>query len=194
MVLGFGFFATQAMLSYRFFPFGKRANKILHGVWHSCAIIFISTGLVAVFKYHNYRNIANLYSMHSWFGIATLTLFFSQYVLGFLVYFFPGAHPTTRKAILPVHICIGVFAYISGIFTIESGITEKNEFLGCSYSLNKTDTDPAAYYMDIPAGCRVSGGLGLVLFFMCVCVVNAIIDIHPPPKRDPLLESFGDRA
>ena len=35
-------------------------------------------GLIAVFQYHNHRNKANLWSMHSWFGLLTIVLFLLQ--------------------------------------------------------------------------------------------------------------------
>jgi len=184
MIIGIGFFCTQGLLAYRFFRFGKRINKLLHGISHACAVVCVALGLTAVFHYKNEKEYANLYSMHSWLGIFTVTLFFGQYVVGFLLFYFPGASNQLRKEILPFHITLGLFIYFCAIFTIENGITQKNQSLGCSYTVSSVDNDPASHYSSIPAGCRVSGGLGITVLLLSLFTAYAIMDLRPVDLKE----------
>lgn len=52
--------------------------KIAHASLHLLAFLLTVLGLVAVFRYHNSRRIANLYSLHSWLGITTVFFFACQ--------------------------------------------------------------------------------------------------------------------
>lgn len=49
----------------------------------------------------------NLYTLHSWIGFATMTLFFVQYFGGFYAYLFPTASGPFRSALLPYHVLAG---------------------------------------------------------------------------------------
>lgn len=39
---------------------------------------YISSGIVAVFDFHNHNKIPNMYSLHSWCGMLTFVLFCVQ--------------------------------------------------------------------------------------------------------------------
>lgn len=52
--------------------------KLLHAVLTLTAFILVVLGLVAVFEFHNKKEIASMYSLHSWLGLATVLLFSSQ--------------------------------------------------------------------------------------------------------------------
>lgn len=52
--------------------------KLLHAALMLIALILSIVGLYAVFDFHNTSNIPNLYSLHSWIGIAAAALFAIQ--------------------------------------------------------------------------------------------------------------------
>ena len=52
--------------------------KLLHAALMFIALVLSIVGLCAVFDFHNAKNIANLYSLHSWIGIAATALFAIQ--------------------------------------------------------------------------------------------------------------------
>merc|ERR1712224_436840 len=119
-------------------------------------------GLFATIKWHKLANKADLYSLHSWLGIATVTMFSAQYLAGFWHFFFPGSRMETRRAYYPMHVFFGIFTYFLANFTILTGITEKNYLLKCWYKMSwdTKDYNPAQYYTRIPLGCRISNGVG----------------------------------
>ena len=81
------------MLAFRAFPFDKIINRRVRYLWHTGGIAFMVAGLLAVFTYTNDRNQANLWSLHSWMGIVTITLYLAQYILGGYLFFFEQADP-----------------------------------------------------------------------------------------------------
>eukprot|EP00640_Fibrocapsa_japonica_P004342 CAMPEP_0113942982 /NCGR_PEP_ID=MMETSP1339-20121228/14993_1 /TAXON_ID=94617 /ORGANISM="Fibrocapsa japonica" /LENGTH=230 /DNA_ID=CAMNT_0000947697 /DNA_START=250 /DNA_END=942 /DNA_ORIENTATION=+ /assembly_acc=CAM_ASM_000762 len=177
MVWGMVICYAEAMLSYRAFPLGKATNKIIHLVLQTLATFFICMGLYAVFKNHNDGLVANLYSLHSWLGIATVVLFFHQWVLGFAAFWLGAASPETKKAYLPVHVYLGVLTFFSAIITVESGITEKLAWLGCGYKVTEPDYNPASHYDLIPAGCKVANWLGMCILVLAGCAGVAVMDL-----------------
>jgi hypothetical protein len=58
--------------------------------------------------------------------------YLSQWIFGFVVFFFPGAAPNVRKGVLPWHILFGLFVYILALATAELGFLEKLTFLQSS--------------------------------------------------------------
>ena len=66
--------AVNAALAYRVFPFTHDTSKAVHGALHVLTLVLWSTALAAVVKSHNDRSppLQNFYSLHSWFGLATI--------------------------------------------------------------------------------------------------------------------------
>ncbi|CAM9314981.1 unnamed protein product [Pylaiella littoralis] len=180
MVAGLVVAYTHGILAYRALPMSRETNKVFHNAFMFTAVILVSLGLYAVFEYHNEELYANLYSMHSWTGIVVVTLFYANYVGGFLN-FFAGVTPAhTKAAYVPNHVFIGIFTYFGAAFTAIIGIQDKNSALGCGYDFTLTEPDynPAAHYWDIYAGCRLSNGLGIVIILTCLFATYAVMDVH----------------
>lgn len=64
-----------AIISYKALTLRKEVKKLIHLVLHAIALILGIIGIYAAFKYHNESSIANLYSLHSWIGIAVISLY-----------------------------------------------------------------------------------------------------------------------
>eukprot|EP00465_Bigelowiella_longifila_P000445 CAMPEP_0185282280 /NCGR_PEP_ID=MMETSP1359-20130426/67183_1 /TAXON_ID=552665 /ORGANISM="Bigelowiella longifila, Strain CCMP242" /LENGTH=241 /DNA_ID=CAMNT_0027877803 /DNA_START=348 /DNA_END=1070 /DNA_ORIENTATION=- len=128
MTTGFCFCTTQAVLSYAL-PLPKLVNKMLHLIWHTLAWIFSAIGLYAVFKFHNENNIVNLYSSHSWFGMATIVLYGMEY-LGGLAFLMPEKFISlqSRKLLLLFHRFLGIATLVFSFATVAMGILEKVTF------------------------------------------------------------------
>lgn len=63
--------------------------KLVHMLFHACAIPCIALGFLAVFDSHNLSEppYPNFYSLHTWLGLITMGMFGLQFVVGFFRYF-----------------------------------------------------------------------------------------------------------
>ncbi|XP_066352570.1 probable ascorbate-specific transmembrane electron transporter 1 [Miscanthus floridulus] len=129
MVLGPIVLAGEAILSYRSLPLARDARKKVHLALHAAGLAAGVLGVYAVFKFHVESGIPNLYSLHSWVGIAAITLYGVQWTAGFLTYFFPGASPATRRRTLPWHAVFGLLIFVLAIGTAQLGFLEKLTFM-----------------------------------------------------------------
>nr|XP_043627090.1 probable ascorbate-specific transmembrane electron transporter 1 [Erigeron canadensis] len=129
MVLGFIIFSGEAMIIYKAIPARRQALKVMHLILHLIALGSGIFGVYTVFKFHNELNIPHMYTLHSWIGLSTISLFGLQWLLGFATFLFPGAESTTRAKIAPWHIFFGVVIFLMAIVTAETGLTEKFIFL-----------------------------------------------------------------
>jgi len=128
MFIGFIFLSSQAILAYKIIPAKKEVQKSLHLALLGSAIVLGAIGIYAVFKFHNESKIKNMYSLHSWLGIATISLFGLQWIAALLAFVYPGASKPRRDAIYPWHVFLGIFLYALAIGTAEIGILEKLTF------------------------------------------------------------------
>ncbi|XP_047136275.1 lysosomal membrane ascorbate-dependent ferrireductase CYB561A3 [Hydra vulgaris] len=129
MVTGMVLFNGNAAIAYRFF---RNQNKLKIKVLHGCTqlIVFICAviGLVAVFDYHNAAKIPNMYSMHSWIGIASVSLFACQLLFGFVGFLYPKFSDDYRQIYLKSHVYFGIVIFALAIAACVTGLTEKMLF------------------------------------------------------------------
>ncbi|KAF0899549.1 hypothetical protein E2562_020755 [Oryza meyeriana var. granulata] len=134
MLLGLVVLAAEAILSYRSFPqhmilISRDARKKTHLALHAVALALGVLGVYAVFKYHAEADIPNLYSLHSWIGIATISLYALHWLAAFLTFFFPGASQATRRSAVPWHAILGLLVFALAIGNAQLGFLEKLTFL-----------------------------------------------------------------
>ncbi|CAL4968000.1 unnamed protein product [Urochloa decumbens] len=181
MLIGFIIIGSEAIMVYKVFPtLHHDTAKLIHLILHGIALVLGAVGIYFAFKNHNESGIANLYSLHSWIGIGTITLYGIQWIFGFVTFFFPGAAPNLRKSLLPWHILFGLFVYILALANAELGFLEKLTFLE-SGGLDKYGTE--AFLVNFTA-------LVVVLFGASV-VISAITParLEEPQGYAPIPES-----
>eukprot|EP01041_Mallomonas_annulata_P013399 gene13399-28413_t len=175
MTTAFGFCLVQAILAYRLLPFSHKVQKYIHGTSHA---IGLTCAFIGISKIVNVRNtdppFSNFASLHSWLGLTTLTLYVQNYVLGFLHFFLPIFSLEMKKLYLPNHKYLGFMTLVVAVITMEAGIIQRNGTGGCDYKVSSVDTNPASHYLNIPAGCRLSSGLGIILVLILLLVGFAI--------------------
>ncbi|CAI9785535.1 unnamed protein product [Fraxinus pennsylvanica] len=103
MFFGFIFMAGQAMMAYKTVRAERKVQKFVHAFFHSVALCLGIVGLHAAFKFHERSNIPNLYSLHSWIGITTFSLFCLQWLFGITLFLFPSGSDYTRRRAAPWH-------------------------------------------------------------------------------------------
>eukprot|EP00066_Takifugu_rubripes_P002401 XP_003964313.1 PREDICTED: cytochrome b561 [Takifugu rubripes] len=174
MVLGLVFLQGDAILVYRVFHNeAKRNIKILHGIIHLLALGISIIGFVAVFNFHKVAKIPDMYSLHSWVGMATIVLFFLQWVMGLLFFLFPVASSWLRASYLPIHVFCGLGLLVMSIGSCLLGITEKLLFSLPTYS------------QFIPEGVLANVlGVLLVCFGGVVCYMVTKEDYRRPPNPE----------
>ncbi|XP_015360273.1 transmembrane ascorbate-dependent reductase CYB561 [Marmota marmota marmota] len=175
MVIGMIFLQGDALLVYRVFrKEAKRTTKALHGLLHVFAFIIALVGLVAVFDYHKKKSYADLYSLHSWFGILVFVLYFVQWFMGFSFFLFPGASFSLRSRYRPQHIFFGATIFLLSVGTALLGLKEALLFkLGSQYSTFQ------------PEGVLANVlGLLLACFGVTVLYILAQADWKRPPQAE----------
>jgi cytochrome b-561 len=172
-------FMTLASLTFRMKCYASNRSilKLIHGVKWTIAAVCGAVGVTAVFLSHNdaVPPIANLYSLHSWIGVATILLYLYQFSSGTLFFGFSIQSSSQQRAMMmSFHRYLGPCIYIITGTTILLGIQEKEGFVGCSYQVTTPDYNPLVHYFDIPLACRISHGLGLVVLLMMTSTTFAL--------------------
>merc|ERR1712136_61035 len=127
MVLGMVVLFGEAAVVYRVFrDFDRFKVKILHAILLSLGVACIVMGIYLIFNHHN-KTVGerNLYSTHSWIGIVTIIVFGLQFLLGFLIFLFPGGSPKIRAVYLKLHQFFGPTLLVGVFGSCISGINEK---------------------------------------------------------------------
>lgn len=157
----FIFFYGNAAITYRMTRHMKKFNaKLLHGAVNLLAFVFAVLGLVAVFRFHNHMLIPNMYSLHSWIGLITVTLYACQLVFAFVSFLYPKiADDNIRSAYLEIHVFFGVVMLALVVAAVFSGITEKMLF-----------AFKAEYSQFVPVG-YVANFLGVLIAVFVMMVV-----------------------
>ncbi|NXN99922.1 CYBR1 reductase, partial [Rhinopomastus cyanomelas] len=128
VITGFVFIQGIALIVYRL-PWTWKCSKLLmkfiHAGLNTIAMILAIVSMVAVFEFHNARNIPNMYSLHSWIGLTAVIFYSLQLVLGFAVFLLPFAPVPLRAALMPIHVYSGQTIFATVIATALMGITEK---------------------------------------------------------------------
>lgn len=184
---------SMAIVSFRVLPLGKPVNKAMHVMWHCGALFCLIVGLVAVFKSHNTKVAGikpNLYSLHSWVGMAVTLLFGQNYCMGLIMFGTNFMPLEIKQAYMPYHRFLGETAFYFAVAAIESGLMEKNTFSGCTYTVGHKDYNPAENYLEIPAGCRLTNGIGMLILALVLCVTFVLSDLFIKRKDSDLTSSM----
>ncbi|XP_042024551.1 probable transmembrane ascorbate ferrireductase 3 [Salvia splendens] len=125
MFFGFIFMAGEAMMAYKTVKAEWQVRKFVHLFFHLVAMVLGIVGLHAAFKYHDQVGLTDMYSLHSWIGIGTFTLFCAQWLVGLAV-FLPRSSPSHSKAMIaPWHVNGGQALLFMAIATALTGLMEK---------------------------------------------------------------------
>ncbi|XVF02992.1 hypothetical protein REPUB_Repub04eG0222300 [Reevesia pubescens] len=133
MFCGFIFLSGEAMMVYKTAKTGHFAQKVVHLILHIGAFVLGVVGISAVFRFHDMANVEDLYSLHSWIGIATISLFALQWLAGLFTYMFRQPE-TTKATLLPWHICSGRTLLYMSIAAALTGLMEKATFMNLRHS------------------------------------------------------------
>lgn len=92
-----------------------------HLLTHTGALACAVLGVVAAFKSHTLKRptpMSDLYSSHSYLGLAVLALLGLQYFAGVAAYLFPRLPMAQRRALGPLHAYAGKAVFVAGLATM----------------------------------------------------------------------------
>lgn len=181
MVSGLVFGLVNALVSYRLYSFGKTINKIIHACFHTGILVCISIALYCVVRSHKEKNVANMFSSHSFMGITALSLYGQNYIFGAIFFLFPTPFTARVKQMyMNFHIPLGLLTMMAVACAVQSGIASST-FVKCNRGpVTKEDTNPAENYMRLLTGCRLIFGVSMLVMLAFLCTAFAIIDISGP--------------
>jgi len=186
----------QAIIAYRSYPVGKKINDLIHVFLHTAAVIFVCVGLICVFTFTNKNTGPNLATTHSWLGVATVCLFFQNYISGFIMFWWKFSwYERFLGKYYTIHALLGCLAFFASCVTVQTGITEANAFLACGYNTTKVDENPEARDWEIPSGCQVSNWLAITVLLLALSFGGAVLNVgvenkfqqQAPQEETPLL-------
>uniref|UniRef100_A0A8C0VTH0 Plasma membrane ascorbate-dependent reductase CYBRD1 n=1 Tax=Cyanistes caeruleus TaxID=156563 RepID=A0A8C0VTH0_CYACU len=145
----------------------KLLMKFIHAGLNTIAMILAIVSMVAVFEFHNAKNIPNMYSLHSFFV--------------WLVVFFPAI--INLSTLMPMHVYSGLTIFATVIATALMGITEKLIF---------ALKNPA--YSTSPPEATLVNCLGLLLVIFGSLILWMASRPHwkrPPAENAKILRPIG---
>ncbi|KAK9756365.1 hypothetical protein RND81_01G091600 [Saponaria officinalis] len=77
-IVGFILFSGEAIMAYKTVHGARKIEKQLHFTLHLVALLTGILGIYAVFKFHQELGIPHVYSLHSWVGLITISLYALQ--------------------------------------------------------------------------------------------------------------------
>ncbi|KAH1260948.1 putative transmembrane ascorbate ferrireductase 4 [Glycine max] len=170
MVIGFILLSGEAILVHRWLPGSRGLKKLVH-LWLQG--VALASGIFGIWTKFQGKDgiVANFYSLHSWMGLACVSLFGAQWLIGFLNFWHRGEVRSVRIRILPWHVFLGLYTYALAIATAETGLLEKLTFLQTKRNVPKHSTESMVVN---------SLGLGLALVggFVILAAVSPKYQTH----------------
>lgn len=131
--------------------------KYLHAGIMGSALLSGILGVVCIFIAHQMANGSDWYSLHSWIGTFTLSLFLCQFLVGFWAFLKPGLALSNRIAIMPWHRFNGAILLVLASLSVITGIAEFALFAGSDYK----KFGPITFVANSAGMCVVLSALGL---------------------------------
>ena len=77
---------------------------------------------------HYHHKDENFYSLHSWLGLLSITIFACQFIFGFLCYFSPFSMEKIKAFYMPIHVFFGCSCFVLSVATSLIGLNESASF------------------------------------------------------------------
>ncbi|XP_024361874.1 transmembrane ascorbate ferrireductase 2 [Physcomitrium patens] len=173
MFAGFIFLSSEAIVTYKILSGDKKLQKRVHMIVQGVAIFLAVLGVTFAYKFHLDIGIQNFYSLHSWLGLITITLYLFQWILGFMAFWQQSVAKVKRAELLPWHVFLGLAAYATALATAELGLLEKVTFL------EKSESPPLRIWSGEAMLVNI---IGIVIFLLGAFVV--LTSLIPRSRKD----------
>jgi hypothetical protein len=179
MTFAFSVFSTYAVLAYftyeRLFGMSHQCAKLIHFILNTIAILIATIGTADMYYVHANAGVAHFQTLHSWFGIFIVALYWLQYVMGAVVYLF-NVPLSVKKSFMMIHVFGGLVSTFGVYLVIIMGILYHNPGLS---------GDEFVY--------RTLNMAGIAMFITALCVAYIIYvsrgqkHFSATKKRDELI-------
>lgn len=171
MTMGMVFVGGFAITAFRLPYLTKEQNKMIHSICHAAAIICWSFGLAAIWR-NKYRNKnddgtykQSMKSFHSMIGLISCVLYAFNYFIGLLVYGVGVVDVETKKHVMPWHVFLGTFVFLSSFAAVLSGLQNESTTCNVEGSTDEPNTNPASNWSDQNEGCHYLQSATLCAYF-----------------------------
>ena len=178
-----GFFALiHAIVSHRVYQgLGRKICKRIHGMSHvACLCLLVSGIAIRVIAKNQDVNSAgtyepNLYTMHSFLAICSLTVYLPNIIISFFIYRTQRSHSALNIFIEP-HREIGKAILAAFTAVVSAGLQQLFTRGGKCMPTRMTtpNTNPAAVYSTMGAGCRLINGAGILIYLACILAALSV--------------------
>uniref|UniRef100_A0A1A9X3J8 Cytochrome b561 domain-containing protein n=1 Tax=Glossina brevipalpis TaxID=37001 RepID=A0A1A9X3J8_9MUSC len=156
MVAGFITFSGFSILLYRLCRCIKHLYvKLTHMLFQACAIPCIVMAFLAVFESHNLLEPPkqHFYSLHTWLGLITMTMFALQFIVGFFSFLVllccENRTYSCRSAMVPIHASFGLANFMMAVATCVTGLVEtERQLVGETTALSTRNSEIEHYIMN----------------------------------------------
>ena len=178
-----GFFALiHAIVSHRVYQaLGQRVCKRIHGMSHVVCLCLLVSGItIRVIAKNQDVDSANthepnLYTMHSFLAVCTLTVYLPTIIISFLIYRTKRSQTALNIFIEP-HREIGKAILAAFTAVVSAGLQQLFTRGGNCMPTRKTtpNRNPAAVYSTLGAGCRLINGAGILIYLACILAALSV--------------------
>ncbi|KAK1437629.1 hypothetical protein QVD17_03423 [Tagetes erecta] len=153
MVIGLILISGEGILVHRWLDGSRKRKKLVH-LWMQG--VALGTGIIGIWTKFE----PNFYTLHSWLGLLSVSLFGAQWLMGFISFWHRGEVRMSRMRVLPWHVFLGLYTYGLAVITAETGLLEKLTFLQTNGVVLKRSSEA-----------MIVNGLGLWLAMLCGVVI-----------------------
>lgn len=178
MILFMGFGAL-AIFCFKMLPGGHLFRKILHALFHFFAVASSVAGFAFMVYWKIKSGNGQFWSMHAWLGIALLSLYWLQFVLGFIAFLLPGPiliKKSIRAWFVIIHRHAGLKIWIGVLLVVLTGFVQRQWFMLMGQgAVPEFGNDHSASYWGL-------NSIGLVSCFLGAVVL--LVFRHIKPAQD----------
>ncbi|KAF6199910.1 hypothetical protein GE061_006208 [Apolygus lucorum] len=148
MSIGLVYLFGCSAVIYRVLRFMEKLHaKIIHAGIHFTALVLALVGLTFAIQFKTALNFQHFSSIHGLFGLITVILFATQWLISIPVFLWPKAPDKIRAPGMAVHICLGIAVFLSAAVTTFTGLNSKSPATKTSEAYYKTSAFFYIFYV-----------------------------------------------
>lgn len=178
-------------------------SSSIFSIFQTLSATSLAVGLIIAFRSHTEEK-AHLTSLHSWYGMATSSLYILNLFIAIAKMLLKKLHKKlVLKFLHSIHPFIGILSIAATVISISTGIVS---YLGDEFcSIPAFGWNPLHEYEALPDACKLANGLGIVVITAIFLSISRLflevssnnneglrsLDYNSGLKADPLVVVTG---